>query len=86
MFSMAKVGEPAATAPTTGSSMTPDRSGAIRASLEGRQVGVHRGRGGQTDRLSDVADGRRIALAARLGLYEVEDLTLPVSEVPLARV
>ena len=44
--------------------------------LKGRQVGVHRRRGGETDRIADLADGRRIATVTDLDVDELEDLLL----------
>ncbi len=49
--------------------------------LQVRQVGVHRRRRGEADRLADVAHCRRVALARRVALDEVEDLLLALRQV-----
>ena len=49
--------------------------------LEGREVGVDRGARGEADGLADLADARRVAAAADLGVDELEDLALAGGEI-----
>ena len=49
--------------------------------LQVRQMGVYRRGGGQADRLADVAHRRRVAVARRVALDEVEDLLLALGQV-----